>query len=290
MDSTAAIGTRPDPRCHVGKYAGQPSTDRPVPHLARTALSDRDNWSDESRCPLWLLLTTRETAQQAGLNGVRDPHFYLRLLRRWLWMIILLPVIAGATAGVIAQRLPRSYEAKSIALVSVPDFPAGASQDSLGALLDQRVQTYVGLINTGPVQRLLVSDGIPRSTQELAGHLRAAREPGSTLIDISFSDHDPAVALRVALDIIPAVNRSIAGVPATLQLNELTQWEVPQSEPTAPVGPNPLLVAALAAAVGAGLAVNMALAFDLVYELGPQSQDQPLEPLSTAKSEAEVPA
>ena len=37
---------------------------------------------------------------------------YWRVIRRWAWLIILCPLVAGLAAGLISLQLPKVYEAK----------------------------------------------------------------------------------------------------------------------------------------------------------------------------------
>jgi succinoglycan biosynthesis transport protein ExoP len=135
--------------------------------------------------------------------------------------------------------------------------------------LDQLVATYVGLVDTDPVRRRLANSGVPRQPGELKGHILAVRAPNTTLINVTVTDRDPAVALLIAQNVIPAVNQSLqelqAQVPGSNQnshLDALIPWEVPTDRPGSPISPNVPRNGLLAVAAGLALAIGLAFVLE----------------------------
>jgi capsular exopolysaccharide synthesis family protein len=174
-----------------------------------------------------------------------------------------------------------------VALVNPSQMLASDTTGNVGVLptIDQVVETYVELINTSPVQQRLIAAGVPRTYVQLNQSLHAKRQPNTTLIDITYDDSDPEVALQVAQAVIPAFNSALDVLEAKVQvpgstaaqnrLQAIVSWDVPAAAPVVPVSPKPLVNGLVA--VLAGLAAGSSLAFLLEY----------LD--TTIKSEYEVP-
>ncbi|MGI8608089.1 MAG: polysaccharide biosynthesis tyrosine autokinase [Candidatus Dormibacteria bacterium] len=134
--------------------------------------------------------------------------------------------------------------------------------------IDQLVETYVGLVNSAPVRDRLASAGIPRTADALKAELTAVRRPDTTLIDIAVTDVDPAVALRIARETVPAFNYSLNDLQSKViggsstQLDALVAWEIPTDVPTVPVSPDVPKTVFLGFLAGAALAVAIAFLID----------------------------
>ncbi|MEA2684691.1 MAG: tyrosine-protein kinase [Chloroflexota bacterium] len=187
-------------------------------------------------------------------------------------MIGLITLTAAVTSLLVSLQLPKLYTTYAIGLVSPKQLipPSGGvnvSDPNQIPSIDQLVETYVGLINTDPVRRQLVKDGIPRDPDTLRFSLAASRQPNTTLIVISVYDEDPNVALAIARDVIPAFNSALGDLQAKVgsssssKLESLVPWEVPTKAPPTPVAPD-IPKNVLLAAVGA-LVLSLALAYAL---------------------------
>ena len=195
---------------------------------------------------------------------------YWRTIRRFAWVIVLFTVIAGVTAALVTQELPRQYETTTVALVNPAQviLPGANGQDVVP--IDQLVETYVELMNTAPVRNRLVAAGIPRSANDLLGEISVKQGGNTTLIDITIRDRDPNVAFQTAQQVIPAFNASLDELQSKVnvgdnrpRLEALVPWEVPETAPVTPVSPKPFLN--ISFAVAAGLLSGLALAFLLEY-------------------------
>jgi succinoglycan biosynthesis transport protein ExoP len=202
-----------------------------------------------------------------------DAAGFIRVIRRWKWMIILLSLTCAGTAAVLTLQIPKTYSVTAVALVN-PRQPlnvAGSSDPTQLPTIDQLVETYAGLINTDPVRARLIQDGVPRSQPELTAAINAKRQVNTTLISISIIDTDPAVALAIANDIVPAFNSSLSELQAkasqpdqNARLQALVPWEIPNKAPTAPVGPNIPRSVIIALLGGLVLSLGMAFVFERI--------------------------
>lgn len=208
---------------------------------------------------------------------------YWRALRRRLWLLAALAVLAAAVAGLYSEGQPKVYQATTVAVVNPTQLFAPAAQSSTGyqpPSIDQLVQTYETLISSLPVDRQLIADGVPRSADELQKHTTVTRRPGTTAIEIAYRDDDARVAGQVASLIIPAFNSSLDDLQAKVQvsgsatrLQGLVAWQVPDAIPSTPVSPNIALNVGLAAVGGLLTALALVLASTLLDHTIQSEQD-----------------
>ncbi|MGI8608519.1 MAG: polysaccharide biosynthesis tyrosine autokinase [Candidatus Dormibacteria bacterium] len=195
-----------------------------------------------------------------------DLTSYMRTLRRWAWLIVAVTLISVVTSALVSLELPKQYESTAVVLVNPKQVILPGADTGLSTQLDQLIQTYAQLISNKPVWDQLISDGIPRTQLELKKAMIVKREPNTSLIDVTFRDHDPEVSLRAAQDVIPAFNKSLGelqtrfqGAGAAPKLDSLVPWSVPSDAPTNPVSPNVPLNVGVALVVGLMIAVALAL-------------------------------
>lgn len=184
-------------------------------------------------------------------------------------MLILFPLISAGTAAAISYELPKQYESKATVLVNPKQLLLPGAQAGYYTGLDQLAQTYAQLISQPPVWQALIKVGVPRTQDELRQELKVAREPNTSLIDITMRDKDPQVALRVTQAIVPAFNASLNLLQAKVQnggqsssLDALVPWSIPGQAPTDPVSPKLWINVALGLVAGLVIAVGLAFLFD----------------------------
>lgn len=194
-------------------------------------------------------------------------RFGARVVRRWWWLILLLGAVSSVTTMAVSLELPKVYEATTVALVNpkqlIPQTSTGSADTALPTI-DELVLTYSQLVNTAPVRQHLITDGIPRTSEQLRQSISTTREPNTTLVDITVRDQDPAVAQLIASDIIPAYNKSLdelqtnAGGDIKTRLEALVVADVPREAPKTPASPrvpvNGLLALLVGMIVGSGVA------------------------------------
>jgi capsular exopolysaccharide synthesis family protein len=194
---------------------------------------------------------------------------YLRVVRRWLWLVILFGVIAAGTAGFVSYEQPKEYAATAVALVNptqnvVPNARTGVSDT------DQLVQTYIRLVSVAPVRDSLARLGNVGPDDANSAKITATREPNTTLVDVTIQSGNPQSAQAMAQAFVPAFNASlnqlqqeIQGADPSTRLQAMVPVRTPAAAPTTPVSPQPLRDAAIA--LVAGLVLGGALGFVLEH-------------------------
>jgi capsular exopolysaccharide synthesis family protein len=191
---------------------------------------------------------------------------YGRVIRRWAWLIILCPFVAGLVAGLVSLELPKVYEAK-VALLVRPAQPLSGDPSVAALTADQILRTYARWMTEPPILQKVISDqNLPTDPVALARQITVTPEPNTTILDVAVRDTDSARAMNTANTL---VNDFIAQVKDTQQTeatpNSKDNFVVvaPAVQPTQPVFPKPLLNIALGLFVG--LIVGLGLAFVLDY-------------------------
>lgn len=179
-----------------------------------------------------------------------DLREYVSLLWRWLWLIILGTVIAGAAAFLVSQNQAPVYRSSSILLVN----EGTADSNEYRSLLvgEQLAQSYVKrLTNYEVLSQSLRNLGLTMDPADLQKTLQVALVDETQLISLSVSHADPHIASDLANE-IPKVfaarnvaqqqerfasskaslETELANLQAELQLAEAALDEARQKRPT----------------------------------------------------------
>ena len=194
---------------------------------------------------------------------------YWRVVRRWAWLIILCPLVAGLAAGLISYQLPKVYEAQ-VSLLVRPAQPLTVGPGGTPLTPDEILRTYARLMTERPILERVISDeGLPTDPVSLSHRITVTPEPNTTILDVAVRDTDPDRAKRTANTLatdfiahVKAIQKSEASAPTASSADTLVV-ESPAVLPTEAVTPRPLLNIALA--VLAGLTVGVGLAFLIDY-------------------------
>jgi len=191
---------------------------------------------------------------------------YWRVIRRWAWLIILCPFVAGLAAGLISLQLPKVYEAK-VALLVRPAQPLSGDPSVAALTADQILRTYASWMTKPPILQKVISDqNLQTDAVGLSKQITVTPEPNTTILDVAVKDTDPARAMNTANTL---VSDFIAQVKETQQTESTASSKdnfvvvSPAVQPTQPVFPKPLLNIGLGLFVG--LIVGLGLAFLLDY-------------------------
>ena len=195
---------------------------------------------------------------------------YVRVLRRWMWMIVICPIVAAVAAGIVSFALPPVYEAQVVLLVR-PSQPLASSDPTAAALTsDQISRTYASLMTERPLLESVSSDlGLSLKPTDLSKKIKVTPEPNTTILDVAVQDTNPALARDLA-------NRLVADFIAEIKKIQQQETQLPNARsgdnlvvvspavlPDRPVSPNKSLNIAIAFA--AGLLVALGIAFLLDY-------------------------
>ena len=122
---------------------------------------------------------------------------YVALLRKWLWLVILLAVIAAAASFVISKRSTRVYQASVTLMVNQAANPAATTGYSDILTSERLAQTYASLLVSRPVldetaQRLGIS------TRLLEGAITVTRVRDTQLLQIKVDGTIPELTAQIA--------------------------------------------------------------------------------------------
>ncbi|MGZ3678981.1 MAG: YveK family protein, partial [Ktedonobacterales bacterium] len=196
-------------------------------------------------------------------HKLREPRMYLTALRRWLWLLCLCTVVAGASGYVASKVQHPIYRATALLVVQ-----QGASgQDIFNTL---QASEQLAVIYAGLVQQPIVLDRAAQqvngvSAATLAGEVKATADTGSPLVRIQVDDASPARAARLANAVASALITVVTERGPTSGEGILPiQMFQPAVQPKAPDHPKPVLNAAIAAALGLMLAVILVLLLEFL--------------------------
>jgi len=180
----------------------------------------------------------------------------LRIIRQWLWVILLVAaVLAGAAVGFSLAQTP-IYEASIRIMVGqergTNDLPIGVYD------LQALTQTMAESVSIRPVAEAVIRQQNLRETpEELLANLSVEQVATTQLIQVSYTDLSPERAQRVANAIGSAFSERVSKVTPSAIAITATVWE-PAVVPDEPVSPNPLRNGLLALVLGLMLGVGLA--------------------------------
>jgi len=149
-------------------------------------------------------------------------QFLLNLIRRWLWLLGLATLIAGATTYWVSAQEPAIYEGKARLIV-------GPGVDSLNPDLDalrtggQLLQTYAELATTRPVLQAVIGDNkLEIDADMLKKQIKVTSNEETQILTISVLDEDPGQAAAIANSVADTLVRisPLGGDGRELQLND----------------------------------------------------------------------
>jgi capsular polysaccharide biosynthesis protein len=196
-------------------------------------------------------------------GSMYSPQRIVQIIRRRLWTIVLVAVVAvGSALGFSLLQTP-TYEASVQILVgqkTTSDTNLGSDVSGLQEL----ALTVAKAVPTTPVAEAVVErlDLPEGSAEKVLRHTTAEPEPGTMFVNVSYRDSDPRRAQLIANTIGQALSERISEV--SLGANAITArvWE-PATLPETPVSPDPIRNGTIALVLGSLLGVM--LAFMLEY-------------------------
>jgi len=187
--------------------------------------------------------------------SLRDIYF---ILRRWLWLIVALVVVAVLISGVVSFFvLDKEYQASTTLMVGRPADYVTDRELSLSDLnLNQKlVATYGELIKTRTVAEKVIDNlDLPYSYNSLRGKLSVRLVQNTEIISISVNDNDPVMASEIANETATVFMETIKEI---MRVENVRVIDVAQP-PTSSVSPRPMLNIAIAAILGVMLGIFIA--------------------------------
>ena len=125
-------------------------------------------------------------------------RYYVALLWRWLWLIVLAALVAAGAAFLISRQSPRIYQASTTLLIRQAQ--QSNSSDYYDLITSERLSsTYVAWLRTRPVmQEVIALLGLDMAADELAGAVDVEYVRETQLLVLSVTDTNPLRAAAIA--------------------------------------------------------------------------------------------
>lgn len=122
----------------------------------------------------------------------------VKVILRWLWLLVLIPVIAGAIVYVYAENQPTTYEAQAMMIIGPGIDSPNPDLDALRAGA-QLMQTYAELPRTEVFLDALIADlNLSLSRRELVEKIDIRPLVDTQIFKIVVRDDDPDRAVAIA--------------------------------------------------------------------------------------------
>jgi len=197
-------------------------------------------------------------------------HPQLRLIQRWLPLLIASVATCAIVAGVVTSQLTPSY-VSTVRLLSGPDLSGGAIDNSAIVAGQNLAPTYAQLATTRALLlRAIATTKVAMSVDDLQAAVTTHVPVSSGLLTVSVAASNP----KVASDLANAIAGQLVDYPPSLSHPKPTSnvnLSVidPAVPPDRPEGPRPLFGVALGAAIGLVLAMSAAFLVENVRRLEP---------------------
>ncbi|HEU5102639.1 MAG TPA: polysaccharide biosynthesis tyrosine autokinase [Roseiflexaceae bacterium] len=188
---------------------------------------------------------------------------FLHLLVRWLRLIVLAAALGGSIGYMVSQRQPPVYEASTMLLITTSTPEPDPRQALIPAPRDSLVKTYKELLLRRPVLEAVINDlDLSVDTATLAEQLRVSEVRDTQILVLTARDGSPQHAAALANAMVQAFNQQAAVLLANPYVANRAGLSViePAVAPSTAKGATPLRNTAIAAIIGALLAVGVAFA------------------------------
>ncbi|GAB3661845.1 polysaccharide biosynthesis tyrosine autokinase [Nocardioides korecus] len=192
---------------------------------------------------------------------------YLRIARR-RWLLILLTTVAAVgVAALVTSAATPMYQSSARVFVSTGSSSSSSDAYQGGLFSQQRVASYVDVINGEDVARRVVQDlKLSESPSTLASRITATVVPNTVLLEVAVQDPNRFEAQRINNALMLEIRSLVSDLEtppgrrvATLKA---TVVDAPQL-PTSPVSPQPARNLGLALVLGLLLGFGLAVAREL---------------------------
>lgn len=171
----------------------------------------------------------------------------LRIATSNLTLILALTLLGGLSAAGLAFFAPATYVAKTQLFVTASSEGSSTNELAQGATYSSQIaNSYVDIVTTGIVlDPVILQLDLDVDSAELAERLHAHTPEGSSLIDLSVEDTDPARAAEIANSVADVLKGLVSEKLERKSLNgqrlvHLTITDV-ASAPSTPENPKPFL-------------------------------------------------
>lgn len=191
-----------------------------------------------------------------------DLREILQVLRRRLWLILLMPVVAAATAAVVSLYLLVPVYSASTTLWVIKNDSAGQVSYNDVLMSQNLTKTYAEVAKSrtvlaGAIKALQMQD---ITIEDLQDQLTVTALRDTQILSFSVKDHDPQRAARLADAVAASFQREIVGFMKVENVKVVDQALVP----ALPISPRKTLNVAIAFVLGIMAAVGVAFLLEML--------------------------
>jgi succinoglycan biosynthesis transport protein ExoP len=129
----------------------------------------------------------------------REIHAYLRLIKRWWWLLVVSPIIPMAISYYFVSQQADLYQAKATITVGASLFQNPDPDPWQMNLSNTLASAYAELARQGPVTEAVIERlGLQRSPEQLAAQIGTGIRSGAQLLEIYVTDTNPEAAALIA--------------------------------------------------------------------------------------------
>jgi capsular exopolysaccharide synthesis family protein len=130
-----------------------------------------------------------------------DVGHFLRIIRKWLWLVVLCVGMAAAASYEVTKQLTPTYRTSLTLMVGAEDSNPNVSSDEL-AYTQRLAFSYAALAGRQPVLEATVAAlGLPGTWRDLQARVLANRVEGTHFVEIRVTDSDPLRAQATATEL-----------------------------------------------------------------------------------------
>src|SRR6476620_3312234 len=147
---------------------------------------------------------------------------YLGILRRWFWLLIIVPVIGALAAFGLSKLATPTYEASLTLWVSQASSAAGQQYNDILAA-ERLAKTYGALIIKRPVLQQTIDElGLKMTPDQLGDMVSVKMVRDTQLLEVSVRNTDPASAATIVNKLADVFQKQNLAAPKQ-SFNEATQ-------------------------------------------------------------------
>ncbi len=184
-----------------------------------------------------------------------------RIVRRWLWLIVLVPLVMAGIAVAYSFSQPSVYEASAKVLVGQEQGQEGepAKVDDLQLIAESAVEVFSFRSVAAQAAARLEEPQV--GAEDILENLTAEQSQSSQLILLTYTDTDPKNAQRIVNTVGEVGAERISTLPISANDIRATVVEA-ATVPTTAEEPDPLRSGLLAAGLGTMLGFGLAFVLE----------------------------
>lgn len=152
---------------------------------------------------------------------------YVRIFRKWLWLILLAAFVAGGISFIIVMRQPPIYKTQTTISIGRFIYSPNPNSSEIRTGIDL-AQTYAKIVTTYDVLQGTISElNLQVSADDLRGHISTDILDGTSLLVVAVTYDDPILAADIANTL---AQQLIANSPTNLTSEQQEQLTFLQAQ------------------------------------------------------------